>query len=160
MVLTRSSAKKQQHLKENEESESIPSRSKTLPRPILTKVKPELVKESSFYTQIPTPRMDINPLLEAETMLDQDDPEFVDYDQESQLEEEEIPCISIRALADDNITSPRNDEFLIKIRVRPECLTRESLRRSILQVVRTATNCVSSKYHTLNGDVAIEVSTL
>lgn len=81
----------------------------------------------------------------------------IDFDNESSLEEEIIPTIFIRALiSGGNRYHPEHTKQpLVKIRVRPNCLTKDALGRSIVQAIN-ATTGVAMQYHSLDGDSPIE----
>ena len=107
----------------------------------------------------------MNPLYEAKSMFHNEDmdgdsdndSDYIDFENESVMDEESIPFISIRI-----------DDFesLIHIRVRPNCLTKESLGRSILQVIKATTSAMDNsskikkimKYSCFNENAPIEVS--
>jgi len=100
---------------------------------------------------------------------DNDDDDYadvdVDYDNESSLEEETIPRISIRAVMargnrNQYLASQHHDAPLVNIRVRPHCLTKESLGRSIVQAINATTGmggCGRAHYPSLlEGDSRLE----
>lgn len=126
-------------------------------------LKQEIPTPSSVSSKTPSEQIDfaimnMNPLLQVESMgvegeIDAD--EYMDFDHESTIDDELIPSISIR-FTERSCKRNHEENSLIQIRVRPGCLSRESLSRSILQVYEATTGKPFSKYQNFREEYSIE----